>query len=1258
MIATFYSFKGGVGRSMAVANVADLLARQGLRVLVVDFDLEAPGLEQYFQIDHKGARRGPGLLDLLLSYKQWMSVSAMPGEEPAFRRLDDFILPVYARLPGGGCLDLLQAGRREPKEAMDQYVASLRSFDWQDFYFNWDGELFFEYLRTQLAPPRYDLVIVDSRTGVTEMGGICTYQLADVIVLFTAANHQNRRGTLDYVRDIETLPLAVARRDRPLQMLVVPARVEQRDPALLEKCVTEFESLFGERMPPALRAANVTFKDLLIPYEPAYAFEERVLSEPNRADERRGIASAFERLAQAVKLMLPATAQAAEAADVPTGISNTVYDAARRFAGYDVFVSCGAADADGVRPLVEYLEKRVGVAVFFDRREMVASEDWRARTAHALFHSKVCLVCYGVAGQSRAAVDELIAAAEGAIGSHDLPIVPVMLPGASYERFLAALPTKLARTAFLDLRDGIESTLADAAIRKMCAPEAPQPDQPASAVASQCPYPGARPFTEADSPFFFGRGGATTAIVEALDAHKWIVVTGASGCGKTSTVQGGVVPQLRSRASAAGATLTVRQLTGGCSRTEVDAAIADLERAGGQALCVVDHLERFVRGQAASEMTAAFTRLANAARSGSIRMIMVCRDARQNEVRELAPAGFLDGDHVVPIYPLTQAQLRDIIEKPAECAGLAFEPGLVERLLADWALDQRFLLFMQIVLQDLWNRRREGFLTNRGYDESPDPVAEWAERAFAALSPELQKCAALVLPRLSTLCDNLTPIGRYCRREELLVSAVSDVQLRALIGSLIDSTLVYSVADADGRPQLAPTYLVEQWPRAEAWMEEQARFQEWLAPFAVRRTEYARSGGSPEFLLSGELLVQAEKQPTEWLTHDEVSFITMSRGAATSERRHRFGGRLAVVIVAAVIAASTLMSRSNRNRENESDAGAFLQLSRNLEAQARYAEAAQGLDRAEKLYADAGKELDVLIVQLERSRNKWQQGRRAEAATLFDATIGKISTSMDGVRAPLVDVSRFFYTQNANALAVKGLDLAWRMSGHRSSSATDLTGHRLSLALAATHQYALAQAAYSEAVDGASREAIDTANNFYFRTINDAPGTTQAVDNMARLLVLQDHAYEAVLLLDDRIASASTDDPQSVPWLRRTRRDLLKTLKPADLRKDRPMGHYVCQHNTHVYVMSVRSANVAQALTQVRGRYPLAEAGPPLGDWVPIIADFFLTCAEAEALIAREAKNGQAPFAGGWYRSCQLCPGLSAPAGQPASQAGSYKPAY
>ncbi len=47
-VITFYSYKGGVGRSFTLSNVAVLLARWGYRVLAIDWDLEAPGLTHYF----------------------------------------------------------------------------------------------------------------------------------------------------------------------------------------------------------------------------------------------------------------------------------------------------------------------------------------------------------------------------------------------------------------------------------------------------------------------------------------------------------------------------------------------------------------------------------------------------------------------------------------------------------------------------------------------------------------------------------------------------------------------------------------------------------------------------------------------------------------------------------------------------------------------------------------------------------------------------------------------------------------------------------------------------------------------------------------------------------------------------------------------------------------------------------------------------------------------------------------------------------
>lgn len=125
MIFTFYSYKGGVGRSMALANVAEWLRVEGAHVVMIDWDLEAPGLENYFfsgKADLEKARRRPGLLDLLLVYREHFERTARlhPGQsgneiaERAIRSLPnllDFLQPIHS---GGdeGSLWLISAGSR------------------------------------------------------------------------------------------------------------------------------------------------------------------------------------------------------------------------------------------------------------------------------------------------------------------------------------------------------------------------------------------------------------------------------------------------------------------------------------------------------------------------------------------------------------------------------------------------------------------------------------------------------------------------------------------------------------------------------------------------------------------------------------------------------------------------------------------------------------------------------------------------------------------------------------------------------------------------------------------------------------------------------------------------------------------------------------------------------------------------------------------------------------------------------------------
>jgi cellulose biosynthesis protein BcsQ len=80
MIYTFYSYKGGVGRTMALSNIAELFSQSGNKVLVVDWDLEAPGLEHFFSSKEQVIGEQPGVMDILLSYKTQMMKDPVEGE--------------------------------------------------------------------------------------------------------------------------------------------------------------------------------------------------------------------------------------------------------------------------------------------------------------------------------------------------------------------------------------------------------------------------------------------------------------------------------------------------------------------------------------------------------------------------------------------------------------------------------------------------------------------------------------------------------------------------------------------------------------------------------------------------------------------------------------------------------------------------------------------------------------------------------------------------------------------------------------------------------------------------------------------------------------------------------------------------------------------------------------------------------------------------------------------------------------------------
>ena len=234
-ITTFYSFKGGVGRTMALVNAAVNLALAGRRVLVVDFDLEAPGLDTFDVL--KPHKEVPGIIDFVAQYLgsgQAPDVSGFIGECTSIGEQD-------------GKLWIMPSGRNET------YAANFNQIDWGDLYERRDGFLLFEDIRAQWKQTlKPDYVLIDSRTGHTDTRGICTRQLPNAVVILFFPNEQNLRGLVDVVRDIRAE--AESPRKKKIELHFVMSNVPDLDDEdqILQSKINDFQDQLGFRQEPMI----------------------------------------------------------------------------------------------------------------------------------------------------------------------------------------------------------------------------------------------------------------------------------------------------------------------------------------------------------------------------------------------------------------------------------------------------------------------------------------------------------------------------------------------------------------------------------------------------------------------------------------------------------------------------------------------------------------------------------------------------------------------------------------------------------------------------------------------------------------------------------------------------------------------------------------------------------------------------------------------------------------------------------------------
>lgn len=274
---TFYSFKGGVGRSMAVMNIGSLLATRGFRVLVLDMDLEAPGASYLLQNQNKQQEHNQIQPQNLLGFVDLFGEANTKGEDADMGVLkpSDIVakythpLALFEIPEGedvvknpGGQLRIMPAGRPGT-----DYARRLQDLDLPGLYQEGVGKpLIAAFKKIIQDSNEFDFVLVDSRTGFSDESGICTRDLADRLVVITGLNHQNVEGTAAFFRALR----ACTDGSTPVQVVLSP--VPQGEDELVSQREDVARSAFNEAWGKPLDLS------LQIPYHPRLALTEQPYS--------------------------------------------------------------------------------------------------------------------------------------------------------------------------------------------------------------------------------------------------------------------------------------------------------------------------------------------------------------------------------------------------------------------------------------------------------------------------------------------------------------------------------------------------------------------------------------------------------------------------------------------------------------------------------------------------------------------------------------------------------------------------------------------------------------------------------------------------------------------------------------------------------------------------------------------------------------------------------------------------------------------
>jgi WD40 repeat protein len=436
-----------------------------------------------------------------------------------------------------------------------------------------------------------------------------------------------------------------------------------------------------------------------------------------------------------------------------------------------------------------------------------------------------------------------------------------------------------------------------------------------------CPYPGMRPFRRDEEKRFFGRQREIDQVVQLLRAgERELYVLGPSGSGKSSLISVGVLPlierdaaqgrfglprmEIRSLRPGDHPAARLAEVLGGGVEAEVGTEVGAEALAGtvgallaasgaAQLLLFVDQLEELFTVAGTDERGRFVAQLLALRADPRCRLLFGVRADFFGALID-SPL-WTDGKTLhVAVAPLRGEALRAAISSPARDAGVYFEPGLVERLMADADAEPGILPLLQETLVQLWGRRQRRVLSLAAYEELGSggrhglavAIARHADACVRALSREQEACARRILLRLVAFGEGMADTRRQQLRRALAEGAEPRL-FGATLEALAQSRLVTldSCAAEESRVDLAHEALLWAWPTLAGWVAARRKEEAQRRGLVAKVAEWqARREEDPT---AGLLDVLELRDAEAWLGSESARDLGEVSGLAELARHSR-----------------------------------------------------------------------------------------------------------------------------------------------------------------------------------------------------------------------------------------------------------------------------------------------------------------------------------------------------------------------------------